>query len=351
MRRRSFPPLPNFSPEVPPISAMATNYAAILGIQNKWAPIVFAVIYFLVMLWYLAQAVRRHAWVYGSLAFFSALRVISFSLRAAMANNHRNDAFNRKMAIAYEVLYNVGFFSILLSAHRLLNDRRRLARINQARAKGKSFFGAFHKGRFIELLLLLCVILGAVGVSYALGTNAGRTRLGNRLNDASTYIFLAVTVILVLLTFIGIRLERSLLRGTTTTTAPPAPIGTGHHLIILLGIATLLLLRMLFYAATVHQRATGQPTPASQASSSVQQTAQGNEHLWYPLAALAELLVVLFFLTPGLVPLRSMLARHRHDRAYPNEKAPAGAGYAAGDTAATGGLGAAEHAHNGVSAV
>ncbi|KAJ7355912.1 hypothetical protein DFH08DRAFT_773207 [Mycena albidolilacea] len=324
---------PQVTPKAP---AMATNYASILGIQNKWAPIVFAVIYFLVMLWYLVQAARRHAWVYGALALFSALRVVSFSLRAAIASNHHNDAFNRQMAIAYEVLYNVGYFSILLSAYRLLHDRRWMAKINSARNKGRSSFpyrvmGGLHKGRFMELLLLLSVILGAVGVSYALGTNVGRTKLGNRLNDASTYIFLAATVIILLSTLLVVHLERSL--------ATQTPVGSPLQHAILLFIALLLLLRILFYAAT--------------ASNSIKQTAQGNEHLWYPLAALAELLVVLLFLAPGLVPLRSMVMRHRRNIADPsNEKgSTTGAGYNAGDNAATGGLGAADNAHTGMNAV
>jgi len=315
------------------------------------------VIYFLVMLWYMVQAVRRHGWVYGFLAFFSALRVVSFSLRAAMANNFHNDALNRNMAIAYMVLYNVGFFSILLSANRLLHDRQRLAKIDRAREKGRSFLprmmGGFRKGRFVELLLLLSVILGAVGGAYALGADVSRTTVGNKLNEAGTYIFLVVTVLIALLTFAVIRIERSL-RGTSTAAAT----ATHHHLILLV-ITILLLLRILFYASTVHQRATGQPTPASAASSSIRQSAQGNEHLWYPLAALAELLVVLLFLAPGLVPLRSMVMRHRQNAngangAYPNEKGPnrtTGAGYTAGDNAATGGLGAADHAHNGASLV
>ncbi|KAJ7139132.1 hypothetical protein C8R44DRAFT_301478 [Mycena epipterygia] len=335
---------------------MATNYGAILGIKNKWAPIVFAVLYFLLLLWYLAQTVRRHAWVYGGLAFFSALRVVSFSLRAAIANNHHNSAFNRQMATAYEVIYNVGFFSILLSAYRLLNDRRRLAKIDKGRSFLHRSLGGFHRGRFVELLLLLSIILGAVGVSYTLGTNTGRTALGNKLNDAATYIFLAVTFIVAIVTLLTIHIERSF-RGTGTT--PPAPIGTGHHLLILAVVTILLLLRMLFIATTIHQRATGQSTPTSQASSTIKKTAQGNEHLWYPLAALAELLVVLLFLAPGLVPLRSMLTRHRRNRgangAYPNEKAGApgttGTGYAAGDTAATGGMGGAGTAHDGLNAV
>ncbi|KAJ7027142.1 hypothetical protein C8F04DRAFT_1123212 [Mycena alexandri] len=333
---------------------MATNYAQIIGIHNKWAPIVFAVIYALVMVWYSVQAIRRHGWVYGFLALFSALRVVSFSLRAAMANNHHNAAFNRQMAIAYEVLYNIGFFSILLSAHRLLNDRRRLAKIDRAGSRLHQSMSRFHKGRFIELLLLTSVILGAIGVAFALGTNTGRTDVGNKLGQASTYIFLATTVFIVLLTFLGIHIERALRRkstGASTGGGSALSGATNHHHLILLIIAALLLLRILFYAATIHQRATGQPTPASQAASSIKQTAQGNEHLWYPLAALAELLAVLFFLTPALVPVRSLVNRHRRGQAYPNEKGPTGTGYNTGDTAATGGLGAADNAHNGLSAV
>ncbi|KAJ7060833.1 hypothetical protein C8F01DRAFT_1231369 [Mycena amicta] len=324
---------------------MATNYGAILGIQNRWAPILFAVLYFLLMLWYLAQAVRRHGWTYGALALFSALRVISFSIRAAIASNHHNSAFNRSLAVAYEVLYNISFFSLLLSVNRLIHDRRRLAKLNQARDKGRGSLhrtmAGFHKGRIIELLMLLAVILGAVGVPMALRTNVGRTKVGNKLNDASTYIFLVATVFLVLLTLSLIRFERVVRRGMTTaspaTAAPPAVGSMAHHLLLLL-VAILILLRTLYFAVTVHQRARGQPTPASQATSSVKQTAQTNEHLWYPLAALAELLVVLLFLVPGIVPLRSLLARHRRDNAYPNEKAPPGAGYAAGDTAVAAGM-------------
>jgi len=332
---------------------MPTNYAQILGIQNKWAPILFAALYGLLMIWYIVQAARRHAWVYGGLAFFSALRVVSFSLRAAMANNHHNDAFNGRMAIAYEVLYNIGYFSILLSAHRMLHDRRWMAKINNARSKGRStlpyrIMGGFHKGRFMELLLLAAIILGAIGVAYALGTNTGRTKVGNSLNDASTYILLAATVLILLGTLLVLHVELPLRSG------PQPSVGLSEH-VVLITISVLLLLRMLYYAATVHQRATGGPTPASAASSMVKQTAQTNEHLWYPLAALAELLVVLLFLTPKLVPLRSKVMRHRRDHAnnVNNEKNTntTGAGYTAGDNAATGGLGAAGHAHDGVNMV
>ncbi|KAG8863272.1 hypothetical protein FRB96_008763 [Tulasnella sp. 330] len=266
---------------------MTNNYAQALGIHNKWAPILFAVLYFFLMIWYIIQIFRRHRSVYSGLAFFSAVRVVAYSLRAAMANNSK-DAVNKNMAIAYEVLYSVGFFSILLSAYNLMHSRDRLAKFQQT---GKKASNMFHRSRIMHLLLFIAVVLGTVGIVYALG-NFGHNGLGNGLNSASTYIFLVVMVIIAVLTVLLIMLERSL-----RTNNSPA-IGANHHHLILIIIGVLLLLRTLFYAATVHNRLNGS-TPA--------QGAQGNEKLWYPLVALTELLVALLFLTPGLVPLRSLL--------------------------------------------
>lgn len=63
---------------------MSTNYASELGIKNKWAPIVFAAMYFLLFVWYVMQAIRRHAGIYGGLAFFAA-RKSSFPSFATFA--------------------------------------------------------------------------------------------------------------------------------------------------------------------------------------------------------------------------------------------------------------------------
>jgi len=279
-----------------------TNYDPILGITNKWAPIVFAVLYFFIFIYYISQAIRRHASIYSGLAFFSLLRIVAFSLRAAMANNSKA-ASNEGIAIAYAVLYTVGFFSILLSAYRLLHDRERLARMNRI---GGRITSALHRGHLVHLLLFLAVVLGTVGLVYALGT-WGHTALGNSLNSASTYIFLAVAVIIAILTFLLIRLERKL-RGTNGASAPA--VGANHHHLILALIAALLLLRTLYYGVTVHKRLTGQTTGLT--------NKQSNEHFWYPLAALAELLAAMLFLVPGLVPLRSLLHRHRDENL--NEK-------------------------------
>lgn len=126
-----------------------------------------------------------------------------------MAYNHQNAAFNGAMAIAYEVIYNIGFFSVLLSAHRLLSDRRRLAKVDKGRSRLHSSLSHFHNGRFIELLLLASIVIGCVGVAFALGTDEGRTEVGNKLGEASTYIFLATTVFIVIGIFLVIHIERA----------------------------------------------------------------------------------------------------------------------------------------------
>lgn len=38
-------------------------------------------------------------------------------------------------------------------------------------------------------------------------------------------------------------------------------------------------------------------------------TKQNNEHFWYPLVALPEILAVIIYTTPDLVPLRSKLPK------------------------------------------
>lgn len=70
--------------------------------------------------------------------------------------------------------------------------------------------------------------------------------------------------------------------------------GRTHGLHILVIITTLLLIREVFYIATIENM-----------------KVQTNEAYFYPLGALPELLVVMLFATPGLVPHKSELPRGR----------------------------------------
>lgn len=281
-----------------------TNYAQEFGITNKWAPILFAVLYFFTFCWYTFQFVRRRSSIYGALALFSIFRLIAFSLRAALANK-THDQTNRGIAIAYEIFYNLGFFSILLSAYNLMHNRRRV--VNTERGLHR-IANIFHRGGVFHFLLFLAVLLGLVGIILSLrGPNF---QAGRSLNQTSIYIFLAATVIMALLAIIVIHLERGFRTGTGTNTTTGAGTAggvdsTGTGMIsrplqwaIMALLATLLLLRTLFFAVSAHRRKNGQ------------EGAQSNEHLWFPLAALTELLVVLAFLVPGLVPHRSIMGHH-----------------------------------------
>jgi NhaP-type Na+/H+ or K+/H+ antiporter len=68
------------------------------------------------------------------------------------------------------------------------------------------------------------------------------------------------------------------------------PFGNTHGSFLLVAITALLLIRMIFYAVTLDHS-----------------SAQQNEHLWYPLVALPELVAAALFIPPGLVPPRAEL--------------------------------------------
>lgn len=67
-------------------------------------------------------------------------------------------------------------------------------------------------------------------------------------------------------------------------------LGGDYGAYILCVIALLLLIREVFAVATMGNQAQ-----------------QKNEHLWYPLSALPEIIAVLLYATPDLVPPRSEL--------------------------------------------
>jgi len=71
-------------------------------------------------------------------------------------------------------------------------------------------------------------------------------------------------------------------------------MGTQYGAYILCVIALLLLVREIFATATIENL-----------------KQQNNEHLWYPLYALPEILAVGLYATPGLVPPRSELPQYQ----------------------------------------
>jgi len=281
----------------------STNYASLFGIQNKWAPILFAILYFIIFWVYVFKCIRNRSAIYLVLGFFCLIRITAFSLRAVLANEHKEQT-NQGVGVAYAVLYNIGFFGMLLSAYNLLHNRAKLANANNKLRRAAVIF---HARWLIHLLVTIAVILGIVGLVIGLqGTNP---TAGSSLSHTAIYLFLAVAIIILLLTPVLVHLERSV----RNMVGGGPMLGANHQHLILFLVALLLLARTLFFAATAHQRKTGT-------------NAQTNEHFWFPLAALTELLVVLLILVPGLVPLRLAMENRHGNNPGIGEKYPAQTG-------------------------
>jgi len=74
-------------------------------------------------------------------------------------------------------------------------------------------------------------------------------------------------------------------------------VGTRNALYILLLISALILIREAFSIATINDA-----------------EKQNNEHFWYPLIALPEILSVVLYTTRGLVPARSELPKEVNEK-------------------------------------
>jgi hypothetical protein len=154
--------------------------------------------------------------------------------------------------------------------------------------------------RLFRLTLMVAVALGIAGASQA----SGSTPLnGNTLRIVSAAIFLVLTVLTgyrtVLLarvemmrTFLSPRLMSGFFNFFLFTVSEEKSTqgDAKRSSFVLCVIALLLLIREIFAIATVGNS-----------------SKQNNEHLWYPLYALPEILAVALYATPNLVPPRAEL--------------------------------------------
>ncbi|KAH9483427.1 hypothetical protein JR316_0002894 [Psilocybe cubensis] len=131
--------------------------------------------------------------------------------------------------------------------------------------------------------MIVAVVLGVSAATH----NNGQGNAAATLHKVSVIIFFVLTVLQAFQTILLVRMESG---GKNQYLEGQKSLGKKHGLIILLGISALLLVREGFSLATI--------------SSS---TKQDNEHLWYPLLALPEILAVVLYATPGLVPKRDEL--------------------------------------------
>lgn len=152
-------------------------------------------------------------------------------------------------------------------------------------------------------------------------TQQSTLNTANGLRKASICIFLAVSACLILvaahLAYDEIQRASALSHSSHRTYIHvvgsmdhDAPMGRKYRIFVLLAIAFLCLTREAFYAATENDVAKVclhyiLDVQNAQGYCSVQ---QDNAHLWYPLSALTELLAVMLFSVPGLVPSRREIA-------------------------------------------
>ncbi|KAG5351846.1 hypothetical protein C0989_004736 [Termitomyces sp. Mn162] len=135
-----------------------------------------------------------------------------------------------------------------------------------------------------RLVTLSAIVIGSVGLSQVYTSDdSNNISAGNSLYITSAVLFLVLIVYLACQT---VMLSRAEARSVDYSGAPTKFI-TRHGTYILMGISTLLFIREAYDLATARDRFRA-----------------NNEHLWYPLLALPEILAVLLFAIPGLVPAR-----------------------------------------------
>ncbi|KAF8888345.1 hypothetical protein BD779DRAFT_1524940 [Infundibulicybe gibba] len=247
------------------------NYAKLFGLGSAAAPVVFAVLYIPLLGWFVRQSIVRPTFVVRTLALFCAIRITAFIIRAVLAGSD-SAGHNLGLLIGDEILVSVGFAGLLYSAYTLVLDRMLLS----DSSKPTGMIARLAADRIIFRVVMIVAV--ALGFSDPHTANGGKI-----LRIVSTVTLLVFTVLQAYLTLRVVRAECAYRQSDESW-------GMKHGSYILCAISLLLFIREAFTTAT---------------SSDVAR--QNNEHLWYPLSALPEILVVALYATPGLVPPRSEL--------------------------------------------
>ncbi|KAJ7647773.1 hypothetical protein FB45DRAFT_1052194 [Roridomyces roridus] len=280
---------------LPEPARIEIDYAALFGIRSIAAASIFAGLYAPLCVWFIWSAVKNSnggSYVYGVLGFFCLIRLVAFIIRALLAGMPSLGE-NLALFTADEVLFGVGFFALLYSAYTLVLDREIISGTPQSSSLLSQLVR--HR-RLFRIALLLGVILGIIGIQDILN---GSPKVGRNLREASTIIFLVLTV---LQTCLALKLvlasdskpEELELAGEAGLTADKTPskpaVGDRYAMYLILLISLCLLVRQSFLTATLNN--------ASE---------EGDERLWFPLVAAPEYLAVLCYSAPGLVPSKKAI--------------------------------------------
>ncbi|KAF5386897.1 hypothetical protein D9615_002115 [Tricholomella constricta] len=221
---------------------------------------------------------------FPSTSLFCLIRMASFIIRAILAGSAGNDV---NLIIGDQVLFSIGFFGLLYSAYTLVLDRELVSDYTPSAGIVSRII---RRRRLYRLTLLVAVVIGSVGISEANTNDPSAVSVGQGLHQASTIIFLVLVVLLAYQTLI---LAKAELRGGGYKHAKGS-FGAKFGIYVLLVIALLLVVREVFAVATTNDLATA-----------------NKEHFWYPFVALPEILAVMLYSIPDLVPMRSELPKSR----------------------------------------
>ena len=245
------------------------------------------------------------------------MRFAAFTIRVALlASNSIGEDEN--VFIVDEVLFSIGFFGLLYGAYGLVLDRSvvfwallvvvslTLSSIDSLALCATSQYhenpvnAILSNRKLFHLVLLAGLIMGIIGITDSTGSSPSST--GTTLRKASVIVFLILTLLQAYQTFALVRAERS---GEITFSSCSFEyladvlvedskfriqslgdtLGARHGAIIFGAIAAFLLVREIYLVSTI--------------SSTIK---QNKEDTWYPLVALPELICVVLYALPGVIP-------------------------------------------------
>ncbi|KAF8890156.1 hypothetical protein BD779DRAFT_1469480 [Infundibulicybe gibba] len=260
------------------------DYAKLLGFESVAAAAAFAASYVLLLGLFneLSPLIRPANAMFAHLSLFCTIRATAFTIRAVAA---RLDSVghNSSFLLGDEILFNAGFFVLLYT----------LASNVQTASDAPVPAG------IINIFLAVCwklsvstgMAFGIASIIQSRSINPGTVNLGKNLQKASTITSLVLTVLQTSLMLriawaeISIRVDAD--------NRECGSWGVKYGCYIRCVISLLLLVREAFATAAIMN-----DTLAAQLLN--------NEHFWYPLIALPEILAVTLYVIPGVVVLSAV---------------------------------------------
>jgi len=255
------------------------NYAKAVGIDSLAGAIIFTILYIPLFLWFVRKSFVHPTHVHYTLTFFCTIRVVAFVIRAVLAASV-SAAENLSLVIADEALFAIGYFSLIYSAYNLVLDRILLS---DPTPPNNPILRITQNRRLFRIAILLGLILGITSSSTT-NSNGSSSTTTDSTHIASTVIFLVVTVLQAIQT-IYLASKHIVSGQNRYFQEGKNSLGVRYGNYILLLISLLLVVREAFATATVKNSAK-----------------EANEHWWYPFLVVPEILAVILFAAPGLVP-------------------------------------------------